>query len=76
MNQTLENLLKDDKFHIIVNKTVNEVPYALGIFPASESDYNQPKQVINYNWNDYWCSLNTQNNWLEIHFKMHKVKIN
>ena len=40
------------------------------------SCFNKPEQVIDYNWNNNWCSPNTPNNWLEINFKQQKVKIN
>ena len=43
---------------------------------SSSTEKNKPEQVIDYNFQDFWCSSMIIGSWLEINFRQFKVKLN
>jgi hypothetical protein len=43
---------------------------------CSSTERNQCWQVVDYNWTDYWHSMNSANSWIQFDFKNREVFIN
>jgi len=55
-----------------------ENPHTRGIIEVTSSttEYNEPHQVLNNQWKDFWYSKDEPNQWLCIDFKEKKLNIN